>query len=82
MCHKVCPANAIELYPVQTGEKQSKRIVIYLARCTFCGECVDACPKDAITMNKNFMLADTDRNGPIQIVGLNEKSKNELPENI
>jgi len=80
MCHKVCPANAIELYPVQAGEKKSKRIVIYLSRCTFCGECVDICPKDAIVMNKNFMMADADRNGAGQVVGLKNRADKEIIE--
>ncbi len=78
MCEKVCPARAIEMYPVIEKEKRTKRIVIYLARCTFCSECVKVCPRDAITMSGDFMMADYDRNSPSLVVGLEERRKNEV----
>jgi len=78
MCEKVCPARAIEMYPVIEKEKRTKRIVIYLARCTFCSECVMVCPRDAITMGGDFMMADYDRNGPSMVVGLEERRRNEV----
>ena len=80
MCEKVCPAAAIELYPVMAKEKKSKRIVIHLARCTFCSECVHVCPKDAIGMTEEFMMADFDRNGDSMIIGSQERRDNELTE--
>ncbi len=80
MCEKVCPAAAVELYPVMAGEKKSKRIVIYLSRCTFCSECVTICPKNAIGMEENFMLADYDKYGDSHVVGAEERRQNELQE--
>lgn len=80
MCEKVCPADAIELYPVMAGEKKSKRIVIYLSRCTFCSECVVVCPKNAIGMTEEFMMADFDKYGDSHIAGIEERRKNELKE--
>ena len=52
---RVCPANVIEFLP------EDKKIRIYVARCTFCAQCVDACPVDALATTPEFLLADTDR---------------------
>jgi formate hydrogenlyase subunit 6/NADH:ubiquinone oxidoreductase subunit I len=79
MCVKVCPAAVIELYPVMAKEKKSKRIIMRLARCTFCQECVDICPVDALWMEKDFMMADTDRNSDALTIGIVERRANELP---
>ena len=78
MCVKVCPANAIEMYPVAAGEKTSKRIVIYLAKCTFCSECVNICPKNAIVQNSNFLLSDFKKFSDPQVIGIDERRKNEI----
>ncbi len=78
MCEKVCPARAIELYPVKAGEKKSKRIVIFLSRCTYCGECVDICPKNCITMEKFVFMAGYDKYGDEMIIGSAERVKNEI----
>ncbi len=80
MCERVCPAAAIDLYPVIAGEKKSKRIVIYLSRCTFCSECVNICPKDAIGMTDDFMMADFDKYGDSHVVGVEKRRENELKE--
>ena len=78
MCEKVCPAAAIEMYPVIANEKKSQRIVIYLSRCTFCSECVTVCPKDAIGMTDEFMMADFDKDADSQIIGIAERRENEV----
>jgi len=78
MCERVCPARAIELYPVLEGEKKSKKIVIFLSRCTYCGECADICPKNAIRMSGDFMLAGFDRNDDSMIVGNIERREHEI----
>ena len=78
MCEKVCPARAIEMYPVIEKEKKTKRIVIFLSRCTFCSECVMVCPKDAITMSGDFMMADYEVYGDSMVVGSEERKKNEI----
>ena len=42
------------------GEEKQK-IRVYVARCTFCAQCVDACPVQALWTTEEFLLADTDR---------------------
>ena len=80
MCEKVCPAKAIELYPVIEKEKKTKKIVIFLSRCTYCSECVKVCPRDAITMNKEFMTADYDKYSCDAVIGCAERKANEIEE--
>ncbi|MCP4132967.1 MAG: 4Fe-4S dicluster domain-containing protein [bacterium] len=78
LCIKVCPANAIEAYPVVANEKKSKRIVIFLSRCTYCSECVTVCPKDAIDMEQVFMTADYEKYADSLVIGVEERRKNEV----
>jgi ferredoxin len=54
LCIKVCPCGAIEEKP------KEKKIKIYLARCCFCSQCNDVCPKDCLKMSDEFLLADVD----------------------
>ena len=42
------------------GEEKNK-IRMYVARCTFCAQCVDVCPVQALWTTKEFLLTDTDR---------------------
>jgi formate hydrogenlyase subunit 6/NADH:ubiquinone oxidoreductase subunit I len=55
LCLRVCPAHVIEFLP------ETKKIRMYVARCTFCAQCVDACPVDALSTTPEFLLADSDR---------------------
>ncbi len=80
MCEKVCPAKAIELYPVIEKEKKTKKIVMFLSRCTYCSECVVVCPRNAISMNEDFMLADYDKYSSDAVVGSGERKANEVKE--
>lgn len=80
MCEKVCPAKAIEMYPVVENEKKSKRIVIYLSRCTYCSECVNICPKNCLSMGNEFMLAGFEKYGPSMVVGSAERLEHETTE--
>ena len=50
------PAN-----PVSHGERYAERYEINMLRCIFCGMCEEACPEDAIWLEKNYELADYDR---------------------
>ncbi len=59
ICETVCPARVIQLYQPEGEEK--KKIRMYVARCTFCAQCVDACPVNALATTEEFLLADTDR---------------------
>ena len=36
--------------------------------CTFCGQCIDACPQDAIKMKNSFELSVYNRNDLIKIL--------------
>lgn len=80
MCEKVCPAKAIELYPVIEKEKKTKKIVMFLSRCTYCSECVVVCPRNAISMSSDFMLADYDKFSSDAVVGSAERQANEIKE--
>ena len=55
LCIKVCPTGAIEF------KEDEKKIKIYLARCCFCSQCNDICPKNSLSMSNEFLLADTDK---------------------
>lgn len=78
LCVKVCPANAIEMYPVEIDGKKKKRIVLYMARCTFCQECVDICPTKALEMEPVFTMANFEKYGNDQVIGSEERNKNEV----
>ena len=58
VCAMDCPAQAIVMEKV--GEKAT-RPVFLLDRCTFCGQCAESCPFEAITLSEEFELAQYDR---------------------
>jgi len=62
LCIRVCPAKVIEFLP------EEKKIRMHVARCTFCAQCVDACPVDALATSSDFLLSATDRSSPALIV--------------
>ena len=80
LCSKVCPANAIELYPAEINGKKTKRIVIYLSRCTYCQECVAICPKNSIQITRDFFMADYNKYGDSLVVGLKHRREYEIKE--
>ena len=55
MCIKVCPAHAIEMVPGK------KKIRLFRGQCIACGQCTEVCPKKCLTMDQEFLQADTDR---------------------
>lgn len=55
MCIKVCPANAIEFVPA------TKKIRLFRGGCIACGQCVEVCAKKSLSMDGQFLQADTDR---------------------
>lgn len=58
MCATACPADCIHIeageHPNLAYEKYPTVFEIDLLRCVMCGFCVDACPKDAIWMTKDY----------------------------
>jgi len=82
MCLKVCPANAMESYPIHDTEKDrpGKRIVFYRGRCTYCEECVNVCPVKAIKLTKDFMMANYESYGDDQIEGIEKRRQFEVKE--
>lgn len=62
LCIRVCPAKVIEFKP------EVKKIRMHVARCTFCAQCVDACPTAALFLTADFLLADTDRSSANLVV--------------
>ena len=56
-------------HPMKIEAKpKEKKIKIYLARCTFCSQCNDICPKNCLTMSKEFLLCDVDKHSKDLIV--------------
>jgi len=65
-CETICPAHCIYIvageYPDRRIEKYPVRFEIDLARCIWCGFCVEACPEDAIRMDTGILeTAEYDR---------------------
>lgn len=58
ICIRDCPANGISLTKV--ADKQFQ-ITIDLARCLYCAQCVDSCPRKALETSSEFELASLDR---------------------
>jgi formate hydrogenlyase subunit 6/NADH:ubiquinone oxidoreductase subunit I len=78
LCHKVCPADVIELYKVEIDGKKKNRIVLRMGKCTYCEECVKICPTDALEMEPVFMTANFEKYGDDQVIGIEERKKNEI----
>lgn len=58
LCMKDCPTNAITIKKV--GDKKFEAEVD-LAKCIYCGQCVDSCVRKALEITPNFELAQFDR---------------------
>ena len=58
LCMRDCPTNAITIRKV--GDKQFEAD-IDMAKCIYCGQCVDSCMKDALEMTGDFELASLSR---------------------
>jgi len=75
MCMRDCPTGAIEIRKI--GEKQFEA-EINLAKCIYCGQCVDSCLKKALAITAEFELARLD---PAQLkVILNAVNKSDTKE--
>jgi NADH-quinone oxidoreductase subunit I len=64
-CQTVCTPDAIDIVAEESAdpdiEKRPKQFRINMLRCIFCGMCVEACPKDAIIMTKEYELSQETR---------------------
>lgn len=58
LCMRDCPSDAITIKKI--GEKKFQA-EINLARCIYCAQCVDSCPKKALETTKEFELAKFNR---------------------
>ena len=50
-CIEACPVGAIERQP------DTQRVILTEAECTGCGDCVDACPYQAICLHRSSGIA-------------------------
>jgi formate hydrogenlyase subunit 6/NADH:ubiquinone oxidoreductase subunit I len=62
VCVRDCPAAAIEIVEVEGKQRPQIR----LDKCIFCHQCVESCPRGAITSSIFYELATTDKCALIQ----------------
>ena len=64
-CQTACPPQCIDIEAEESEdpaiEKRPAGFRINMLRCIYCGMCVEACPKDAIYMTKDFEFANDTR---------------------
>ena len=66
MCMRDCPSGAITIKPV--GEKKFVA-EIDLAKCLYCAQCVDTCPKEALEATPDFELAQLEHGKLLVVLG-------------
>jgi formate hydrogenlyase subunit 6/NADH:ubiquinone oxidoreductase subunit I len=64
-CAEVCPTGAITL---------TDKVRLDVGKCLFCGDCVNACPKQTISCSKDYRLAV--RNRQDLVITENQESLN------
>jgi formate hydrogenlyase subunit 6/NADH:ubiquinone oxidoreductase subunit I len=64
LCMRDCPSGAISVKKTVDGKMEAE---IDLARCIYCGQCVDVCPKKALESTPDFELAQVD-GGKLKVV--------------
>ena len=82
MCEQACPAECITIvageHPKIAYEKYPVVFDIDMMRCVFCGFCVDACPKDAIWMTRNYEMAFFNREDAVFSIDRLRETKEEI----
>lgn len=74
LCEMACPNGSIKIISatVETEDGKKKKVldkwVYNLGMCTMCGQCIDACPQDAITFKNSFELSVYNRNDLIKVL--------------
>jgi NADH-quinone oxidoreductase subunit I len=74
LCEMACPNGTIKILSaqVETEDGKKKKVldkwVYNLGMCTFCGQCIDACPQNAITMKNSFELSAYSRQDLIKVL--------------
>lgn len=58
ICERDCPSAAINIRKVADKKFECE---VDLARCIYCGQCVDSCPKKSLATTENFELAQLTR---------------------
>ncbi len=71
LCMKDCPTGCVNIRKV--GEKQFEAD-IDMARCIYCGQCVDSCPKKALETTTEFELAQLTRDS-LKVVYVGDPAK-------
>ncbi|NKB82110.1 MAG: NADH-quinone oxidoreductase subunit NuoI [Nitrospirales bacterium] len=65
LCEAACPSRVIQVYsaevPGEPTKRYAKEYYMDMTRCLFCGQCVDACPVDALGMTQEFEWAVYDK---------------------
>jgi formate hydrogenlyase subunit 6/NADH:ubiquinone oxidoreductase subunit I len=62
VCQRDCPANAIEIVEVD-GKRRPQ---FDFNKCIFCDQCIESCPRKAITSSALYELATTDKGSLIK----------------
>ena len=58
-CQKACPSAAIPALEGDEKKGKERRAKVYIwdaGRCLYCGQCVEACPFDAIRLTQDYSI--------------------------
>jgi NADH-quinone oxidoreductase subunit I len=59
ICERSCPSEAIEMIqcrPEDALTKTGYRPICHYDRCLLCGQCVESCPRNVLTLNDDFEM--------------------------